>query len=61
MGFIFILQPTERAKILLKNNIEDFQNGPPFEKSARFYIIISRNFERFQSRFSGKRKPFSKN
>ena len=26
----------------------DFQNSPPFERSARFYMTISANFERFQ-------------
>ena len=26
----------------------DFQNDPPFERSACFYFIISGNFERFQ-------------
>ena len=44
----FILKPTERAKILLKNGTRDFQNSPPFERSACFHATISRNFERFQ-------------
>ena len=26
----------------------DFQNSPQFERSARFYMSISGNFERFQ-------------
>ena len=26
----------------------DFQNSPPFERSACFYVTISGNFERFQ-------------
>ena len=26
----------------------DFQNSPPFARSACFYVTISRNFERFQ-------------
>ena len=32
----FILKPTERAYILLKNGTRDFQNSPPFERSAWF-------------------------
>ena len=31
-----------------KNNIRDFQNSPPFDRSAYFYVPISGNFERFQ-------------
>ena len=26
----------------------DFQNSPPFERSACFYVTISENFKRFQ-------------
>ena len=26
----------------------DFQNSPPFERSACFYVIISESFKRFQ-------------
>ena len=26
----------------------DFQNSPPFERSACFYVTISENFEHFQ-------------
>ena len=44
----FILQPTERAQVHLKNVTKDFQNSPPFERSACFYVIFSGNFERFQ-------------
>ena len=33
---VFILKPTERAQILLKNCTRDFQNTPPFERSACF-------------------------
>ena len=44
----FILKPTERAQVLLKNGTRDFQSTPPFERSAVFYVTISRNFERFQ-------------
>ena len=39
----------------------NFQNSPPFERSACFYVTISESFERFQNKFSGKRKPSSKN
>ena len=33
---VFILKPTERAKVVLKNATRDFQNNPPFERSACF-------------------------
>ena len=42
----FILNPTERAKVVLKNSTKDLQNSPPFEKLACFYI--TENFKRFQ-------------
>ena len=45
---IFILKPTERAYVLLKNGTRDFQNSPPFERSACFYVSISESFKRFQ-------------
>ena len=45
---VFILKPTEIAKVLLKNSTRDFQNSPPFERSAYFYVIISESFKRFQ-------------
>ena len=52
----FILQPTERAQVLLKKSTRDFQNS---------HVTISGNFESFQylnfeTVFFGKRKPFSK-
>ena len=31
-----------------KNGTRDFQNSPPLERSASFYVTISENFERFQ-------------
>ena len=34
--------------MLLKNGNRDFQNSPPFERWACFYLTISGNFERFQ-------------
>ena len=40
----FILKPTERAR----NGTRDFQNSPPFERSASIYVTISGNFESFQ-------------
>ena len=45
-GFIF--KSTERAQVLLKNGTRDFQNSPPFERSACFYVTISKSFKRFQ-------------
>ena len=41
-------KPTERAYVLLKKDARDFQNSPPFERSAWFYVTISENFEHFQ-------------
>ena len=38
---VFILKPTERAKVLLKNGTRGFQNSPSFKKSACFYVTIS--------------------
>ena len=34
----FILKPTERAKVLLKNGTRDFQNSPLFERLVCFYV-----------------------
>ena len=50
----FILKPTERAQVLLKNSARDFENSSPFERSACFYVRTSGNLQRFQNRFSGK-------
>ena len=44
----FILKSTARTQVLLKNGTRDFQNSPPFERWACFYLTISGNFERFQ-------------
>ena len=44
----FILKPTERAYVLLKNYTRDFQNSPSFERSGCFYVAISGKFECFQ-------------
>ena len=32
----------------LKNGTRNFQNSPQFERSACFYVTISKHFERFQ-------------
>ena len=44
---VFISKPTERAWILLKSSTRNFQNSPPFEGSACFYVTISGSFKRF--------------
>ena len=44
----FILKPAERPQILLESSTRDFQNSPPFERSACFNVTITENFERFQ-------------
>ena len=44
----FILKSTKRAQVFLKNGTRDFQNSPPFVRSACFYVTISGNFKRFQ-------------
>ena len=44
----FILKPKERARVLLKNSARNFQNSPPFEKSACFYVTVGGNLECFQ-------------
>ena len=36
----FILRPTERAYVLLKNGTRDFENSPPFERSACFHVTL---------------------
>ena len=44
----FHFKPTERAQILLKSGTRYFQNRPPFQRSAYFYVTISGNFEQIQ-------------
>ena len=44
----FILKPTERAQVLLKNGTRDFLNSPPFERLACFYVPMTGNFECFK-------------
>ena len=41
----FILKPTERAEVLLKNGTRDFQNSPLFERSACFNVTVTGSFE----------------
>ena len=43
-----ILKSTERAQVLPKNGTKGFQNSPPFERLACFYMTISGNFASFQ-------------
>ena len=45
---VFILKPTERAQILLQGDTRDFQNSPPFGRSACFFFVtISENLKHF--------------
>ena len=39
---VFILKPTERTSVLLKNGPRDFQNNSLFKRSAYFHVIITR-------------------
>ena len=61
----FNLKPRERLHILLNNGTRDFQNSPPFEISACFYVTITDNFERshyfnFATSFLENENPFLK-
>ena len=47
-SYMFYINATERAQVLLKNGTRDFQDSPPFERWACFYMTIAGNFERFQ-------------
>ena len=44
----FILKPTERALVFLKIVTRDFQNSPPFDRPACFYVTMTGNFKYFQ-------------
>ena len=44
----FILKPTVRAQVLLKNRSGDFENSSLFERSVCLYVTASGNLERFQ-------------
>ena len=54
-----ILKPSEIAKVLLKISPRDFQDSPPVERSAHFYVKITVHSERFQ--FSNFETNFLKN
>ena len=43
-----LLLACHRKRVLLKNGSRDFQNNPPFERSAYFYVTTNGNFERLQ-------------
>ena len=45
----FILKPAERAQAFLKKFTRNFQNSPPFEISAYFFVTVSGNFECFST------------
>ena len=45
---VFILKSTERAWILLKNDTRDFQKSFPFERSACFYVKVSKHLNSFK-------------
>ena len=45
---MFHIQANRKSIVLLKDDTRDFQNSPPFERSACFYVTISENFEHFQ-------------
>ena len=43
----FILKPTERAQVPLKNRARDFENNSPYKRSAYFSMTIIGNLKRF--------------
>ena len=53
----FILKPTERAEIVLKNGTKNFKNSPPFEWSACYHVKISKSFKLFLIQVFWKTKP----
>ena len=44
----FHFHANKKTQVLLKNSTRDFQNSPPLERSACFYVTINENFEHFQ-------------
>ena len=42
------MKPTKRTEVFFKNGARNFQNSPPIERPAWFYVKVSRNFQRFQ-------------
>ena len=57
----FILKPLKRTYVLLINVIRNFQNSPPFGRSACFYLTITGNDEQISNKFSEKSKTFPNN
>ena len=61
----FILQPIDRAYVLLRNSNRDFQNSPPPEVLAYFYTAITGNLNVFNTltlkQIFWKTKTFFKN
>ena len=44
----FHFKANRKSIYFLKNGSGDFQNSPPFERSASFYVTVTGNIERFQ-------------
>ena len=44
----FHYKANRKSMSFLKNHTRDFQNSPPFERLAYFYVTIAGNFEPFQ-------------
>ena len=52
LGFVLTVENAFSQRFLFKDNrkyTRDFQNSPPFERSACFYVRISGNFEQLQT------------
>ena len=45
---MFHFKANRKSIGFLNNNTRDFQNSPPFERLAYFYVAITGNFERFE-------------
>ena len=43
-AFTFHFKAEKKAQAFLKNRTRDFQNSPPFERSACLYVAISEIF-----------------
>ena len=61
----FHLKSNRKSIGSCKNSIRDFQNSPPFERSACLYVTVTGNFENFryfnfETDFLKKWKTFSK-
>ena len=44
----FHFKANRKAYIILKSDTKDFQNSPPYERSACFYVTISESFKSFK-------------